>query len=116
MYFKRGDTSMELINLNTGDDVNIGKLPYGTTRDIPIKLGNKLYLLDVQKQTIGACIDFYRRVKADRRKYSKYDREAEFVTVFVKPDAVLFRNFFGNIKEISKAQEIYRAYKYLLEE
>lgn len=58
---------MELINLNTGDDVAIGKLPYGTTRDIPIKLGNKLYLLDVQKQTIGACIDFYRRVKADRK-------------------------------------------------
>lgn len=108
---------MGLINLNAGDNVNIGKLPYGTTRDIPIKLGNKLYLLDVQKQaTGGACIDFYRRVKADRKKYSKYDREAELVTVFVKPDTVLFRNFFGNIKEISKAQEIYRAYKYLLEE
>lgn len=107
---------MELINLNAGDNVNIGKLPYGTTRDIPIKLGNKLYLLDVQKQATVSCIDFYRRVKADRKKYSKYDREAELVTVFVKPDTVLFRNFFGNIKEISKAQEIYRAYKYLLEE
>lgn len=59
---------MELINLNAGDNVNIGKLPYGTTRDIPIKLGNKLYLLDVQKQATGACIDFYRRVKADRKK------------------------------------------------
>lgn len=106
---------MELINLNNGGNVAIGKLPYGT-RDIPIKLGNKLYCLDVQKQATGACIDFYRRVKADRKKYSKYDRGAELVTVFVKPDAVLFRNFFGNIKEISKAQEIYRAYKYLLEE
>lgn len=107
---------MELINLNTGDNVNIGKLPYGTTRDIPIKLGNKLYLLDAQKQVTGAYISFYRRVKADRKKYSKYDREAELVTVYVKADAVLFRNFFENIKEISKAQEIYRAYKYLLEE
>lgn len=107
---------MELIILNNGGNVAVGKLPYGTTRDIPIKLGNKLYCLDVQKQATGACIDFYRKVKADRKKYSKYDREAELVTVFVKPDAVLFRNFFGNIKEISKAQEIYRAYKYLLEE
>lgn len=62
---------MELINLNNGDAVAIGKLPYGTTRDIPIKLGNKLYLLDVQKQATGACIDFYRRVNADRKKFSK---------------------------------------------
>jgi len=107
---------MELINLNNGDAVAIGKLPYGTTRDIPIKLGNKLYLLDVQKQATGACIDFYRRVNADRKKFSKYDQEAERVTLFVKPDAPLFRNFFENIREISKAQGIYRAYKYLLEE
>lgn len=40
---------MELINLNNGGNVAVGKLPYGTTRDIPIKLGNKLYCLDVQK-------------------------------------------------------------------
>lgn len=107
---------MELINLNSGDYVSIEKLPYGMIRDIPIKLGHKLYLLDVRKQKTGACIDFYRKVKADRKKFSKYDPEAERVTLFVKPDASLFRNFFENIREISKAQDIYRAYKYLLEE
>lgn len=40
----------------------------------------------------------------------------ERVTLFVKPDASLFRIFFENIREISKAQDIYRGYKYLLEE
>lgn len=50
---------MGLINLNAGDNVNIGKLPYGTTRDIPIKLGNKLYLLDVQKQATGGHVSTF---------------------------------------------------------
>ena len=57
-----------------------------------------------------AHLDFYKKVKADRKKYSKYDPAAEMVSVTVRNDVRLNKKFFENIEEISKAQTVYDSF------
>lgn len=97
-----------IINLNDiSGRVNIDKLPYGKNQNIEVRIGRKLYMVDVDKDALLAHLDFCKKVKSDRTKYSKYDPEAEMVSVTVRNDVRLDKNFFENIEEISKAQTVY---------
>ena len=61
-----------IINLNDIlGRVDIDKLPYGKNQNIEVRLGRKLYMVDVDKNAQAAHIDFYKKVKSDREKYSK---------------------------------------------
>lgn len=94
-----------MLNLNK-EFLNIGKLPNGKTQNIEVKIGKKLYYVDVDKNCEVSCVDFYKKIGADRTKQSKYGVDG-VLGVFVKVDALLGRDFFEQIEEIKKAQEIY---------
>lgn len=94
-----------MLNLNK-EFLNIGKLPNGKTQNIEVKIGRKLYYIDVDKNCDSACVDFYKKIEADRTKQSKYSVDG-VLGVFVKVDAFLGRDFFEQILEIKKAQEIF---------
>ena len=97
-----------IINLNDIlGRVDVSALPYGKNQNIEVRIGRKLYMVDVDKDALLAHLDFYKKVKSDRTKYSKYDPEAEMVSVTVRNDVRLDKNFFENIEEISKAQTVY---------
>lgn len=102
-----------MVNLNK-DGLFLGGFHYGQTQNVEVKLGRKIYMLDVDKYVHSAFVEFYRKVSADRQSYSKYDREADLVIVMVQPDAVLTRDFFENIREIKKAQDCYIRYERIL--
>ncbi len=95
-----------MLNLNKGF-LNIGEFPNGKTHNIEIKIGRKLYYVDVDKNCDSACIDFYKKIGTERKKQSKYSVDG-VLGVFVKIDALLGRAFFEEIKDIEKAQKIYR--------
>lgn len=94
-----------MLNLNK-EFLNIGKLPNGKTQNIEVKIGRKLYYIDVDKNCDSACVDFYKKIGAERTKQSKYGVDG-VLGVFVKVDAFLDREFFNQISEIKKAQEIF---------
>lgn len=94
-----------MLNLNK-EFLNVGKMPIGKTQNIEIKIGRKLYYVDVDKNRDSACIDFYKKIGTDRTRQSKYNIDG-ILGVFVKPDALLNRTFFEQIEEIEKAQMIY---------
>lgn len=95
-----------MINLNK-ELLDIDKLQNGKTQNIEVKVGKKLYYVDVDKNCDSACVDFYQKVGTNRKNQSKYSVDS-VLAVFVKTDALLDRAFFEEIEEIKKAQEIYR--------
>ena len=97
-------------NLNHEFGIFLEKFKYGHTQNVEVKIGRKIFLLDVGKDFSVACIDVYRKLSKDRSKFSKYDPEANLHSVFVKNDACLCRNFFEDIESIEKAQYIFRKY------
>lgn len=97
-----------MINLNH-DGLFIGNFTNGKTQNVECKLGKKLYYVDIDKNSCNTTLDFYRKL-GERDKFSKYDKEANRVSVTVKNSAVLFREFFENISEIEKAQRIMNKY------
>lgn len=109
------DIMKNIINLNDIlGKVDIDKLPCGKNQNIEVKIGRKLYMVDVDKDMLCAHIDFYKKVKTDRKAYSKYDSDAKMVSVTVRNDVRLDKNFFENIEEISKAQTVYDCFGNLL--
>lgn len=102
-----------MVNLNK-EGLYMSLFPYGKTQNVEVRIGRKLYMVDVDRNALSTNIDFYRKVSADRQSYSKYDREADLVIVMVQPDARLGRDFFENIREIKKAQDCCRRYERIL--
>lgn len=103
-----------MVNLNK-EGLSLSLFPYGKTQNVEVRIGRKLYMLDVDRNALYTDIDFYRKVSADREKYSKYDPEAELVSVVqVRSDSVLNKDFFEKIREISKAQDLCKKYGRLL--
>lgn len=98
-----------MINLNFLY-LNVRDFHYGKTQNVEVLLGCNRYMLDVDKCVCAAQINFYKKLSDDRESYSKYDPEADMVSVSVKPDAILGRDFFVNIEEISKAQHCCKRY------
>lgn len=101
--------SISSINLNHNESIDIASLPYGMTQHILVKLGQRRYYVDVQKNSRNACVDFYRYT--DRGgKWGNLVVGA----VFVKSDAFLRRSFFDNIIDIKRAQDVYREFERVL--
>ena len=81
----------------------LGQLPSGKHQGIEIKVGRKNYLLDIEKDCASACIDLY-------RKNSKYADPDSVLAVFFEPNAIISKDIILNLKEMEKAQSIYRKY------
>lgn len=94
--------------------ISIAKFEYGWTQNIEIKIGRKLYLMDVRKDSGRCLVEVYRKLNKDRKKYSKFNPQAEYAFVNVKNDAVLDRRFFENVHEIARAQSTYSMYRNIL--
>ena len=97
-----------MINLNY-EYIKIKDYPNGRTQNIEVKLGRKLYMLDIDKCANYVHIDFYKKMNKDRGKYSKYGVEG-VLYVEVRENAILERGFFENIQDIKKAQDIRRKF------
>ena len=93
------------INLNH-ELLFVGDFPYGKTQNIEVKLGRKNYMVDIDRNSNSAMIDFYHKKGEDRNSYSKYGTDS---TLAIKVDskALLDRDFFEHIEEIGAAQRIY---------
>lgn len=102
-----------MVNLNK-EGLYMSLFPYGKTQNVEVRIGCKLYMVDVDKNANSTYIGFYKKVAADRRMYSKYASEADMVSVQVKPDAILTREFFENIREIRRAQTLVWKYDEVL--
>lgn len=99
----------EIVNLNN-TDIYLCCFPCGKTQNIKIKIGRKLYYLDIDKNGGSAFIDFYNYCKSDRKAFSKYDKEANRCGMWVGNDARLTKDFFENIYEIKKAAQLMEKY------
>lgn len=99
----------EIVNLNS-TDIYLSCFPYGKTQNIKIKIGRKLYYLDIDKNCDRAHIGFYNYCSPNRKTFSKYDKEANFCGMRVENDARLTKEFFENIHEIKKAAETMEKY------
>lgn len=105
---------MYTFNKSHLDFINIGNFKYGWTQNIEIKIGRKLYLMDVKKDCSSCWIEVYRKLNKDRKKYSKYDPRAKATCIRVENNAVLDYRFFENIHEIERVQNTYFNYKDIL--
>lgn len=103
-----------MINLNKKEMLFVGRFEFGRTQNIEVKLGRKLYLVDIDKSSHNTSIDFYKKQGPDRGTYSKYGVEDSVLGVEVKNDAMLDRSFFEHIKEIYDAQRIYSKFSSIL--
>lgn len=99
----------EIVNLNK-TDIYLNGFQCGKTQNVKIKIGRKLFLLDIDKNSNSSCIDFYNYCKSDRKAFSKYDKEANNCRVFVENNAILTKEFFENIYEIEKAARLMEKY------
>ncbi len=103
------NNSISSINLNHNESIDIASLPYGMTQHILVKLGQRRYYVDVQKNSYNACVDFYRYTESG----NKWGNLVVGV-VFVKNNAFLRRPFFDNILDIKRAQDVYREFERVL--
>lgn len=102
-----------MINLNK-ESIYISDYESGRTQNIEVRLGRKLYLVDIDKSSNSTFIDFYKKEGTDRGAYSKYGVDDSVLGVQVKNDAMLDRSFFEHIKEIYDAQRIYSKFSSIL--
>lgn len=90
-----------MTNLNK-TTIFISNFPYGETQNEIIKVGRKLYYMDIDKNSASTLIEIY-NYKKDRVSMSKYMADLSLVTV--KNDAIIDRDFIENIKDIEKARK-----------
>jgi len=96
----------EVFSLNTGGvayGISLASMPCGKTQNIIIRVGRKMYYMDVNKDCDCACVEVYDYHKV-RNSFSKYGANHHFV--MCKPDAYLTKKFFERIAEIQIAQHI----------
>lgn len=105
---------MYTFNKSHKDLINIGNFKHGWTQNIEIKIGRKLYLMDVKKDSSNCFIDVYRKLNKDRNKYTKYSPRVDSAFIQVKNNAILDYRFFTNIHEIERAQDVCLNYKDIL--
>lgn len=100
-----------MLNLNHSV-LSLRDLPFGKTQNFEIKIGRKTYLCDIDKNSASVCVELFDKVPGKRENFSKY--AANLHSVYVKPDAVLDRDFFEHIAEIEAAQRVINRYRYEL--
>ena len=92
-----------MTNLNK-TTIFISNFPYGKTQNEIIKVGRKLYYMNIDKNSASTLIEIY-NYKKDRVSMSKYMAWADLSLVTVKNDAIIDRDFIENIKDIEKARK-----------
>lgn len=100
------------INMNK-EIISLYHYKNGITQNIVIRLGHKLYYLDIEKNVSGAWLTLYPYNK-NRKKVTKYGENCHMIQV--KKDAYINRKLLENIKEIEKAQEIVWRYNKVLQQ
>ena len=105
---------MNTINLNH-EKVFVSECEYGRTQDIEIRVGRQTFLMDIQKVNSHAHIMVYKKLGADRQKYSKYHPKAELKCVRVKPEAILDKRFFELIDKLEEAQRYHDCFANVLD-
>ena len=108
---KRKAVNMGKYNLNH-DIIFLSSFEYGKTQNIEIKVGRETLMLDVDKNKISVHVEVYAKKSNDRKSYSKYGSDLH--CGWVKPDAIIDRNFIENIREIEKAQNLLKKFKNIL--
>ena len=98
----------ETINLNHGC-VCVDGLKYGK-HTIIVKIGKKLYYLDITKNAANAHIDLYKKTTKNRNDQSKYDTPDAILGVAIKNTSIIDRKFLGHLKEIKEARDIIKEY------
>lgn len=101
-----------MINLNH-TDLYLSNYASGTHQNIEVRLGRKLYLIDIRKDCLSCLVEIYRKLSTDRRSFSKYGG-AGLKCVVVKKNAILTREFFENIDKITEAQRVIAKFKNIL--
>lgn len=102
---------IDMLNLNDPlNSIRVKDFECGRTQNIEVRIGRRLYMVDVIKTEMISYVELYRKVCSDRTKYSKYEPKAKMVSAKVKSNACLHKDFFENLQELKKAQDIYSKY------
>lgn len=92
------------MKINTNEfGVSMNNFEMGLTRGIEIIVNEDEYFCDIDKNSSAAFITLY---KAGESKHSN-----SAMSVFVKPNAYLMKDFFENFAEIARAQFWVNKYK-----
>lgn len=93
------------INFNASSLLQISYYPLGTTLQIECRLSGRKHLIDVDKNSDYAILDFY-NARGIKNRYitDKNDPEAFLNTVIVKPNAALDFEFFKALPTIERIQ------------
>lgn len=94
---------MEVVNMNHGL-LMVSDYPNGHTHRIPVRIGRKLFYMDISKNAISANIELY-----TYSPWSKYGAPFHH-SITVKPAAILDRKALEKVAEIEAAQQIYRQF------
>ena len=99
-----------IINLNHRD-FNLSTLPMGKSQNIRVKVGRKIYLMDVDKNALNTTIDIYNELNKVRNSFSKYSEEADLKSLTLVNDCLLSRDLVENFAELEKAVALVENYK-----
>lgn len=101
---------MKQFNLNHGNCMFVSVLPHG--RGVcEIKIGRNWRIVEFNKNASYTRLDIFNKLDNDRNKYSKYDADACLVSITVKNNAVLNRDFFVERWELEQALKMVRKYR-----
>lgn len=101
---------MKQFNLNHGNCVFVSVLPFGRGM-CEVKIGRYWRIVEFNKNASCTRLDIFNKLDNDRNKYSKYNADAALVSITVKNNAVLNRDFFVERWEIENALKIVRKYR-----
>ena len=99
-----------IINLNH-TIIRLEDFPYGKTQDLIVKVGRKLYYMDINKDKLFATVDIYNYC-GERSSFSKYGSKADMHFIYLEPVGLIDRDLFEHAAEIEKAQTLLTKYKY----
>ena len=99
-----------IINLNHRD-FNLSTLPMGKSQNIRVKVGRKVYLMDVDKSALSITVDIYNELSKKRNNFSKYSEKAELKSLTLVKNCRLSRDLVENFAELEKALTLVKKYK-----
>jgi hypothetical protein len=99
-----------IINLNHRD-FDLRTLPMGKTQNIRVKVGRKVYLMDVDKSALSITVDIYNELSKKRNNFSKYSEKANLKSLRLAVDSRLTRDLVENFAELEKAVSMVEKYK-----
>ena len=110
MNEKRNYLKNNIINLNHRD-FDLTTLPMGKSQNIRVKVGRKIYLMDVDKNALSITIDIYNELSKKRNAFSKYSEVANLKSLTLAVDCRLSRDLIENFAKLEKAVSLVKKYK-----